>query len=444
MFHLIFLIIFAILTGFFCKLKINILFLSLLCIIVLIYSLYMKIHIDTILVTILTLNLAWFIPYRFRQLKSLQLKKVFLKQEKHSLYYRELEQKDERVEKTNKKLEAGIAKISQLYEITKQMNKVLGFMENLNIFGKLLKENFNFNNCRFMLLKEEDSPLIKNAYRISKKEREITQYSKIDESDYKLLNLILNKKKPLYLDTQTFKGLETSQGIFSQACVPLISENKTSSIIITDNLPKLEFRNFLIFVNQFKMELRKVRLYEKIQEQALTDSLTGSYVRRHFLQRLEEELERSRKHNMNLTFIMLDLDHFKDKNDQYGHLVGDVVLKKIAALLKSSVREIDLLGRYGGEEFCLALIDTDRSGAFNVAERIRARIENKKIRAYDEQIQITVSIGISCFPEDADNKEKLIELADQAMYKAKQNGRNRICVYRRQKTDNRKQKTDNR
>ena len=133
------------------------------------------------------------------------------------------------------------------------------------------------------------------------------------------------------------------------------------------------------------------------------------------------------RHKTNISFLMLDLDHFKEKNDRFGHLVGDVVLKEVASILKSNLREIDIIGRYGGEEFAIVLSGTGKEGAFQVAGRIREGIEGAVFKAYDEVVSSTVSIGISVFPDDAVNSDALIEAADKALYKAKETGRNRVC-----------------
>ncbi len=187
------------------------------------------------------------------------------------------------------------------------------------------------------------------------------------------------------------------------------------------------FENFIILVGQFAIQLQKVILYKKVQEMSITDSLTEISTRRYFLERFNEETRRSMRHKKSLSFLMLDLDNFKECNDKFGHLVGDVVLKEVSAILKSNLREIDIIGRYGGEEFAIVLTGTGRKGAIQVAERIREGIESATFKAYDEVVSSTVSIGISVFPEDGADVGSLIEAADEALYKAKKTGRNRVC-----------------
>ena len=126
---------------------------------------------------------------------------------------------------------------------------------------------------------------------------------------------------------------------------------------------------------------------------------------------------------------MIDIDDFKNYNDKFGHLVGDAIIKTIASEIKSNIREIDLLGRFGGEEFLCIFPETTKEGANFAAERIRKAIEAKEIQAYDEVLKATVSVGASTFPSDALNPTELIDKADWALYRAKKMGKNRVCSF---------------
>ncbi|MDO8488781.1 MAG: GGDEF domain-containing protein, partial [Candidatus Omnitrophota bacterium] len=128
-----------------------------------------------------------------------------------------------------------------------------------------------------------------------------------------------------------------------------------------------------------------------------------------------------------LSFLMIDIDNFKQFNDRYGHLVGDAILRKVSKIINETVRQIDFIGRYGGEEISIVLTETDRDQANFAAERIRQAIATPTIKVYDEEIKVTVSIGVSNFPDNAMNMQDLIELADQALYLAKETGKNKVC-----------------
>ena len=126
---------------------------------------------------------------------------------------------------------------------------------------------------------------------------------------------------------------------------------------------------------------------------------------------------------------MIDVDFFKTFNDKYGHLVGDQILREIGTIIKANIREIDIAGRYGGEEFCVVLPDTDVPGAQLAAERIRKSTEETEIKAYDTTVKVTISIGMATFPADGHLMDELIDKADWALYRAKKLGRNKICAF---------------
>lgn len=170
------------------------------------------------------------------------------------------------------------------------------------------------------------------------------------------------------------------------------------------------------------------RLYRLTKRLAITDELTDLYNYRYLQQRLDDELGRAGRYNKRLSIIMLDLDDFKRINDTQGHLVGDSVLGEIGQLLKSIVREVDLVARYGGEEFTIILPETDASGAFIVAEKIREAISMHWFTDADgaKAVHITASIGLASFPVHAHDKESLLRAADDALYHAKGTGKDRV------------------
>jgi diguanylate cyclase (GGDEF)-like protein len=184
--------------------------------------------------------------------------------------------------------------------------------------------------------------------------------------------------------------------------------------------------NLNTIVKEINLCLERIDLYEKLESLSIHDSLTGIHNRRYFVTRFFEEFERAKKFDLNLSLLMVDIDHFKKVNDTYGHLVGDVVLKEVSVALKSNLRQIDFIARYGGEEFIIILHETDKKEAIFVGERLKDKVASTQIKAFDEVLNVTVSIGVASFPENSPQPDVLMELADKALYKAKQKGRNRV------------------
>lgn len=278
-----------------------------------------------------------------------------------------------RLKKENSDLGKTVEETVALYEITKQICKSLDQDEVYANFCEQINKYIKVGDCKFL-----------------KKDADLSEYSRCT-----VLPLDIGKSPIGYL---------------------------LASGIKQDDMDK-----FHILSQQFLLGLKRALLYQRVQELAITDSLTGASSRRYCLERLSEEIERSKKFNYAFSFLMADIDHFKDYNDRYGHLVGDAILREVSQTIKENIRQIDLMGRYGGEEFSIILTETDKKQAKFAAERIRKSIEDRRIRVYDEDLKVTVSIGASTFPEDAKDMQALIEKADSSLYKAKQTGRNRVC-----------------
>ncbi len=182
------------------------------------------------------------------------------------------------------------------------------------------------------------------------------------------------------------------------------------------------------FAQQVASALKRARLFQEVQSLALTDHLTGLQNRRSLFELGRIEFARSQRMDRPFCCLMLDLDHFKKINDEYGHPVGDLVLQEFAQRCRRSVREVDLIGRYGGEELIIFLPETNSETAMQVAERLRESVAKAPIRILDKDLQITVSIGVSRRDENTLELETLIARADQAMYVAKYKGRNRVAI----------------
>ncbi|MCA9408836.1 MAG: GGDEF domain-containing protein [Candidatus Omnitrophica bacterium] len=293
--------------------------------------------------------------------------------------YNQLETKKEKLHKQKINLENKALEIFTLYEMTKDVSKSLNESVAFDIFKTRLSQHVSFTNCRLLDPDDQDIKLLRKS------------------SEHFIFTLRSKRHKIGYLDIEG------------------ILENDREKVNI--------------LAHQFALSLRRVKLHREIEKIAITDGLTGVNTRRYTMERLNEEYQRSKIKKIPLSFLMIDVDFFKKINDKYGHLSGDQVLREISEVIKENIREIDIAGRYGGEEFCIVLPDTDKAGAQYVAGRIRKAAEDKIFKVYDNSLKVTVSIGTATFPLDAQKVEELIDKADWALYRAKKQGRNRICSF---------------
>ena len=168
---------------------------------------------------------------------------------------------------------------------------------------------------------------------------------------------------------------------------------------------------------------------KELQRLSSTDRLTGLFNRGHWEEMLRQEYARHRRYDRNAALVMFDIDHFKKINDSYGHQAGDAVIQATAELIRQSIRDADVAGRYGGEEFVVLLPDTDNGGAVTFAERLRRSIEAHEVAYEGQCIRFTVSLGIADLSQPTSGYAQLIERADNALYKSKSGGRNQVSLY---------------
>ena len=172
-------------------------------------------------------------------------------------------------------------------------------------------------------------------------------------------------------------------------------------------------------------ELKRIYVLEV---ETITDPLLGIFNRRYLDRRIEEEILRAKRHELELSLLMVDIDNFKQVNDSWGHQVGDLVLKHLTQMLATTLRHTDIIARFGGEEFVVLLPHTPELDASRLAEKLRIVVEQTPLHRIPE-LSVTISIGCSCFLQDDDNAYSLLERADKAMYFAKREGRNRVVSY---------------
>ncbi len=186
-----------------------------------------------------------------------------------------------------------------------------------------------------------------------------------------------------------------------------------------------EETTFSKFCSHISVTLEKIRLFQEIKTLSIHDGLTGIYNHTYIINKLNEEIERARRYRSDLSVMLFDLDNFKDVNDTYGHLAGDFVLQRVAELFTKRLRTIDIVGRYGGEEFLVVLPETDLERSYVVGERLRAGVEQEQFIYEDHEIKFTVSGGIALY-QQGHIANDLIKIADNNLYKAKREGKNRL------------------
>lgn len=234
-------------------------------------------------------------------------------------------------------------------------------------------------------------------------------------------------------DTVVFTREEALSNLESLLVLPLITRDEAIGTLVVGTAEpggiSAERREMLeVIANQVAVSLQNARLYARMEQLATTDELTGLPNRRTFDDKLEEAVARHSRSERKFGLIMLDIDHFKAVNDTYGHAVGDAVLEDVAEVLEESVREIDVPARYGGEEFAVILEETDGEGIRQVAERIRRGVRSLEFQAGRESFQCTASLGFAVWPDDATDEHAIVEVADEALYASKENGRDRVTA----------------
>ena len=322
-------------------------------------------------------------------------------------------------------METQLTDITNVYHLTKATAAALHLTELFTALLDIIPRLFTMRGLRLIDLSGE-TPQVLRAERSPDGRMVKTGNDHVLAIEEAIIKRVASSGQPSSLAIQEL-ALDVPPGMSRMAWAPLSREQKPIGVLVADDLPEEQFKMLPIITDQLSLQLSRIRLYAQVEELAVTDALTGLSVRRYFLERAREELARSKRHSLPCALLMADLDLFKEKNDTFGHLVGDVVLKDVARLLQRNLRDVDLIARFGGEEFIMLLIETRVEQAFPIVQRLKQLVEVHPIRVYDELLSQTISIGIAGFPDDAQTLEALIERADQALYAAKRGGHNRVA-----------------
>lgn len=324
-------------------------------------------------------------------------------------------------------MESELEEVSLIYHCLKNMGEVLDFSETLRIFSESLHEWQPYQKGILALVSSHADILsLGNIYEFDYSETTGRPQFEIKNSKYapparNLFEKIMSAQHPFLVSAGELFEQEGTLfplhvhgefvGFFAvegEHGLPWVFKEKKGGALS-------------VLMGEFALEIKKKMLYEKVKELSVTDSLCGVYLRRYFFQQTELELARAKQKKSSTALLMVDIDSFKKINDQFGHLAGDHMLKETAALLKENSREIDLVGRYGGDEFIVMLPNAGLHEAEIVKNRFLAAAKKQSFVFSGRKIKASFSVGAASVPEDGESIEKIIAAADQRLYAMKEN-----------------------
>jgi len=328
-----------------------------------------------------------------------------------------------------------IDELSVLHRVGQSMSSVLNLDELLSKVLQILNETFHYRQSTISLIEEGGQVAVCRAvFGFGDQNLGIRFRVGIDgitgwvASTGLVLNAPDVSKEPRYIAFATNIG--------SEIALPLKLRDQVIGVMNVEDekfnaFGEDDLRLLSTLASQIAVAIENARLYEEKEKQAITDEKTGLFNYRHFQRVLRDELRRARRYNHFLSLLMLDVDHFKNYNDHWGHLRGDEVLKLLAQILRENIRDVDVAVRYGGEEFMVVLPETGKTEAVGMGERICRAVRGYNFVHGEEQPEgrLTVSIGVATFPEDAQEAEAVVDRVDQAMYRAKSKGRNNVQAF---------------
>ena len=341
--------------------------------------------------------------------------------------------------------------IDALYHAGREISKLLTLQDTLDFSSEIIRDTLQGDNAQGMkaesghespfvlMLVDEDS----SRFRLGTfggMDPELARNFETPLGALDFMNWLKAQGKAVTVSNASaesrLKGLNLIPQLRGFSSIPLLIQDQAIGLIVVfdfgekpgQSMDGKDFSNLRILASQIAIGIEKATLYDKVQRLSITDGLTGLFVHRHFQTRLDEEIKRAERYKEPLSLLMLDIDFFKKFNDNYGHLAGDAVLKRVAVLLREHVDSADISSRYGGEEFSVILPKQDKELARIKAEKIRLAVEADLLRYEGKELKVTVSMGLAAFPGDAMTKKGLIDKADQALYKAKHDGRNRLVL----------------
>ncbi|MBF0107175.1 MAG: diguanylate cyclase [Deltaproteobacteria bacterium] len=368
-----------------------------------------------------------------------------IKAEESLKYKIELEEKAKIIERMNRELTSAFNDITLLYMVSQYLSSILDIDELVSNVQRIFTEKFICDAFAlyFVLPKQNRVRLAAQKGLYDEAAPSLQGYE--FELAEGIAREILKRKRCLYIenlaDNTAIRLSKQEEGLKGSVfALPLTVRDDVIGILTVCRYERSGFsptdrQSLDSIATQVAIAFDRSKLYTKTRELSVRDELTGAFNRRHFDQVLKQELKRVERFNREVSLLMIDVDHFKDFNDKFGHLKGDELLKRLTVLLQSSIREVDLLARFGGEEFVVILTNTELKDAVNVANKLRKIIKSQlknqfgDIEKEEWNRDITISIGVSSYPECALTAKDLIHTADMAMYHAKRDGRDLVRKY---------------
>jgi diguanylate cyclase (GGDEF)-like protein len=352
---------------------------------------------------------------------------------------RTLDEKERSLQIAEKAVKRKVYDLHNLVEASNEIYSILNFRQLLNsalltVIGQVGVQS------AFVLMYDQKKRSYSQIYQKGFRAKEIQKIKfKVDSPLVKYFTRHnapvyikqLNRQKEFVSYVQKLKEL----GIFILA--PIMYSGRVQGIIATGEklygteFTQTDFELFHVLVNIISISIENSLHYEAVKNLSLTDEMTNLHNYRSFISRLKEEINRAKRNKSDISLVILDIDHFKNYNDTLGHQAGDEALREVGKVLRKTVRDEDIVSRYGGEEFCIIFPGIAKEGITSLCERIRIKIEKHKF--YKEKVQptgsLTISLGGATFPKDAGDMHTIIQKADEALYRAKHLGRNQMQIY---------------
>ena len=350
---------------------------------------------------------------------------------------KELEQSRKKVENVNNELEAKLADMFFVHELFKAVAASTSVEEVTELVADGISGILGAEISTVYLLNMTSQKLSLRAWHGSE-ENQLRQYITLGEgsvgqaaSKKTLVSDVKNRKATL--GKKSF--LKNKPEMFTKFAVPLQIKGNVLGVLaiafpahLNRKLTDKESKRLNNISNLCSLAVQNALFHDDLEKLSITDRVSNLYNRGYFDERLAEELDRAKRYDRVVSLIMIDIDRFKDFNDTFGHVKGDVLISKIAKIIQKNVRSSDIVARYGGDEFVIIVPETDAKGDLVEAERIRKTIEETEFTGNRKKtvVKKTISAGIASYPKDAKSQKRLIEKADKTMYDAKEAGRNRI------------------